>query len=114
MKAFVLTYSAVLDYVRVQNVLNTTRSVETWLSPFPFSAIVVSKLTVSELSAVLHSHFGDAWFIVVEANQHNSNGWLSKEFWDYIADPHGVWSRGILSQLTSPSVPPAPGRLTNG
>lgn len=111
MKAFILTYSSMLDIGYVHNVLNSSQSVETWISPFPYSAIVISKLTVSELSAVLHSHFGENWFIVIEASQHNSNGWLTKEFWDYIAEPQTAVARKVWSQLALQNLPPPANRL---
>lgn len=108
MKAFILNYSAILDIGFVQGVLNSTQSIETWASPFPFSAIVISKLTVTELSAVLHSYFGDTWFLITEANQQNTNGWMTNELWSYINNPQTKSSfinRGLLnsSPLTNKS-----------
>lgn len=101
MRAFIFTHNPILQSEYVYDILNKTTSVETWVAPFSYSAILISKLTVSELSAVLHSHFGDAWFILVEANKDNVNGWLPNDFWEYILDPYTVWAR----QFQKSSIP---------
>ena len=97
MRTFLLTFSALLNQTQVHSVLSTSAAVETWITPFPFSAIVVSRLTVLELGAVLHSHFDDALFILVEANRFNTGGWLPLEFWNVINDPQGAWSKKAFS-----------------
>ena len=97
MKAFLLSFSSLLDVNYVHTVLNNSNSVETWLSPFPFSVIIVSRLTTSELGAVLQSHFGGNLFVVVEATPQNTSGWLPPEFWDYINNPQHVWRRNIFN-----------------
>ena len=97
MRAFVLNFSALLNQTQVHSVLNASAAVETWATPFPFSAIVVSRLTVLELGAVLHSHFGEALFILVEATKFNTGGWLPIEFWNVINDPQGACSKKVFS-----------------
>ena len=97
MRAFLLSFSALLNSNHVHNVLNTSNSVETWVSPFPFSAIVVSRLTALELGAVLHSHFGESLFMIVEATTLNTSGWLPMEFWNFVNDPQGTWSKQFFS-----------------
>lgn len=101
MRAFLLTYSNVLPPDFVHQVLNNTGAIQTWLSPFPYSAIVLSDLTVGELSAVLRTHFSGAWFLTVEINQENSNGWMAPQFWECINDPEGTWSKRFFAQLAS-------------
>ena len=96
MKPFLLSFSALLNANHVHAVLNNSNSVETWISPFPFSAIVVSRLTAIELGAVLHSHFGDNLFIVVEATTYNTSGWLPPEFWEYVNNPQAAWSKNLF------------------
>lgn len=107
MKAFLLTYNSIFPPERVHQILNSTRAIETWLSPYPFAAVVLSRLTVNELAAVLQTHFAGIWFIVVEANKDNSNGWLPPQFWEYIADPDNAWSKKFLAGLLG-DIPPPP------
>lgn len=97
MKAFLLSFSPALLVNHVHTVLNGSNSVETWLSPFPFSAIIVSRLTTSELAAVFHSHFGNNLFIVTEATSQNTSGWLHAEFWEYINNPENVLRKNMFN-----------------
>ncbi|WP_139369667.1 hypothetical protein [Xanthomonas axonopodis] len=96
MKAFLLSFSALLNANHVHAVLNSSNAVDTWVSPFPFSAIVVSRLTAIELGAVFHSHFGDTLFMLVEATAWNTSGWLPPEFWEYVNSPHAAWSKNVF------------------
>ena len=109
MKAYLLTYSALLAPQQVQQILNKTQAVRTWIAPFPYAAIIVSELETGELSAVLHSHFEEAWFILAEANATNTNGWLPAELWEYVLDPYKAWSSNIftnpLKNESTPSLP---------
>jgi len=101
-KAYLLSFSALINANHVYAVLNNSNAVDTWVSPFPFSAILVSRLTTSELAAVLHSHFGEALFMIVEATSWNSSGWLPPEFWEYVNNPQGAWSKNVF-KLPAPS-----------
>ena len=104
MNAYVLTHSAAPQ--TVYDMLNGSRAVMTWVSPFPYAALVLSNLTLPELSAVVHTHLGDTWFIVMEATQQNTQGWLPVHFWDYINDPQGTWSKQLFSKLPPPWLKP--------
>jgi hypothetical protein len=108
MRAYLLTHGATLEQEKVHGILNSTRAIETWLSPFPYAAVLVSKLTLGELTAVIRSHFGDHWFIVVETNRDNVNGWLPKQFWDYLIDPQTTWSQQLFAQYLKNLPPPPP------
>jgi hypothetical protein len=107
LKAFLLAYNSVFSPEYVHRVLSSTRAIQTWASPFPNTAIILSNLTVSELAAVLHTHFGEIWFIVVEVNKDNANGWLPAQFWDYVSDPQSTWSKRLFEQLGK-TLPPPP------
>lgn len=107
MKAFLLNFSSVLEQSYVHSVLNNTNSIDNWLSALPYSAILVSRLTCSELAAVLHSHFGDNLFIVIEANANNTSGWLPKEFWDFINNPQTNWAKIFALPRPALEHPPA-------
>jgi hypothetical protein len=106
-KAHLLAYNPVLAPERVHQILNNTQAVKTWLSPFPYAAVVLSELTVNELAAVLQTHFLGIWFILVEANRDNANGWLPPQFWEYISDPGTAWSKQLFASLFK-NIPPPP------
>jgi hypothetical protein len=109
MKAYVLTFNSALSDQHVHQILNSSKAIDTWLSPYQSTVIVLSRLTVSELAAVLQTHFLGIWFLVVEVTKDNSNGWLPPQFWEYIADPYKAWSSKILAGLlTNPPPPPPP------
>jgi hypothetical protein len=107
-KAYILNANPILPFEHVHRILNNTSAVDTWVSPFQGCAIVLSRLTVSELAAVLQTHFSGVWFLLVEANQDNSNGWLPPQFWEYMSNPHKAWSDKILAGLLKQSPPPPP------
>lgn len=101
MRAYLFSWNTVVTQAFIASVLNGSTAVETWVSPIPTSAIVVSKLSVSELAAVLRVHLGEIWFILVEATPQNSNGWLPAQFWEYISNPSSVWYKNYLASLAS-------------
>jgi hypothetical protein len=109
-KAYLLTYSSIVTPHQANGMLNRTAAIETWVSPFPYAAIIISRLTINELAAVLQTHFADAWFMVAEVNRDNCNGWLPKQLWDYVTDPQTAWSQQLLANLlkTQVSLPPPP------
>lgn len=108
MKAFLLNYSNVLEQNYVHAVLNHSNSIENWLSPFPNSVLVVSRLTSSELGAVLHSHFGDNLFLIVEVNAYNCAGWLPPEFWGFINNPQPVALKPLFPPPIARPILPKP------
>lgn len=105
MKAFLLSYGVTLNVAFVHYVLNDTNAVKTWVSPLPNASILVSDLTVIDLSAVLHGRFGDAWFVLVEANADNCNGWLPNEFWEYLTNPSVAWSKQLFKKFIPANMP---------
>jgi len=117
-KAYLFTYSSIVTSEEANAILNRTAAIETWLSPFPYAAIIISRLSVNELAAVLRTHFHEAWFMVAEVNKDNSNGWLPKQLWDYVTDPQTAWSNQLLANLLrsqsslAPPPPPPPPSLT--
>ena len=110
MKAYLLNFSNLIDHNYVLSVLNNSNSIENWLSPFPYSAIVVSRLTCLELGAVLHSHFADHLFILVEATTTNTAGWLPSNFWEFINNPQASWAKQVFPQIARPNLPTPPTR----
>jgi hypothetical protein len=101
MKAYIFSWNSVVTREFIASLLSATGAVETWVSPLPASAIVISKLSVSELAAVLRVHMGDIWFILVEATPQNSNGWLPPQFWEYITQPDSVLYSRYLANLAN-------------
>jgi hypothetical protein len=109
-KAFLFAHSSATPPESVYEILNSTRAVSTWASPFPYSAILLSNLSVSELSAVLQTHLYGIWFILIEATSENCNGWLPAQFWEYINDPGKAYSAKLFADLAkaymaSPQLP---------
>ena len=87
MKSCILTYdrSCIPEYV--QGILNDIDAIGTWVSPFPYAAIVVSELDVGGLSAVLRERLPDARFMVAELRSEAVRGWLPGKLWEYASDP---------------------------
>ncbi len=106
MKAYLLTYSQACAPTHVQDLLNDTQAVETWVAPFPYAAILVSKRNVHDLAAVLRDRLPGVWFMVTELNSHAVQGWLPGNLWEYVNDPQQAWSRKLLAGLGEP--PPSP------
>lgn len=113
MKAFLLSFSRLALPEHVQVILTKSQAVSTWLAPFPYSAIILSKLNAIELSAIFRTYLGEAWFIVTELSQESCDGFLPKQCWDYINNPYGSWSQELLAgieamALKSPKPPMLP------
>lgn len=108
MKAFLFNFNPIPSVEYIHYTLNNTSSVETWVAPLQNSAILISKLTVHELAAVLHSHFRETWFVLIEANSENTNGWLPNDFWEYLFEPNTVWSKKLVHSFLPNNVPPPP------
>lgn len=117
MNSFLLTHSNTTPAPLAYAILNNTRAVITWVSPFPYVAIVVSSLTLNELTAVLRTHFGNTWFLLIEATRENTNGLLPGDFWQYINNPLQAVRDKFLAEIqksreTTPgTLPPPPPRL---
>lgn len=114
MNVFLFNHSGAVTLDTVYSVLNRTRSIETWVSPFPGTAIILSRLTLTEMTAVLQSHFPGVWFILITATQQNTNGWLPNRFWEYINDPQGSAHKRLLADFLKPTAGTAPTQTTLG
>lgn len=116
MKAHLLVYSQACTPPQAQRLLNDTQAVETWVTPFPYAAILVSGLDVHDLAAVLRDRLPGVWFMVTELRGDAVQGWLPKELWDYVNSPSEAWSRQLFAGLgkPSPEPPPAPRPSSGG
>ena len=110
MKAYLLTHSQACTPTHVQSLLSETEGIETWVSPFPYGAILVSELHVRALAAVLRSRLPAVWFMVTELNGNAVQGWLPGNLWEYVNNPQQAASRGLFTELAKPSIqsPPNP------
>jgi hypothetical protein len=99
MNAFLFCHSAIMKPDEVRSILNKTKAVATWISPFPYSTIVVSELTVVELAAIFRTHLGETWFVVAELEKSSCDGLLPEQCWRYISDPFGSWSAKVLAHF---------------
>lgn len=117
MKAFLLCHSSIASPEYVQAVLSSTRAVTTWVAPFPYSAIVISELTLNELTGVMEVHLNGSWFLLTELSSTNSNGLLPEQLWTYVQEPSQAWRQGVLAEIerkvqSSAMVARPPGRVT--
>ena len=105
MKSYLLSYSQTCTPEQVQYVLEDTQAVETWVTPFPYAAILISKLNVGDLSAVIRDRIPGAWFMVTELNGGGVRGWLPGNLWEYVNDPQKAWSQKLFSRIVPPPTP---------
>ena len=103
MKSYLLSHSGACTPEHVQRVVNDIRAVETWMTPFPYAAILISRLDVRDLAAVIRERLPGVWFMVTELNGRSVQGWLPAELWDYVNDPLKARSRKLLSGAAPPS-----------
>ena len=117
MKGYLLAYSQACAPQQVQHLLNDTRAVVTWVAPFPYAAILVSSLNVTDLAAGLRNRLPGVWFMVTELRGDAVQGWLPKDLWEYVNSPSQAWSRQLFAGLGRSSLgqpPPAPPPSTGG
>ena len=112
MKAYLLTHSQACTPTHVQTLLNETEGIETWVSPFPYGAILVSERNVRDLAAVLRSRLPDVWFMVTELNGNAVQGWLPGNLWEYVNNPQQAVSRNLFAELAKPSIESPPNPLS--
>lgn len=99
MKSYLFTYSQVCTQAQVHDILNTTAAVETWVAPFPYSAILVSKLNTQDLCAVFRARLPGVWFMVAEMNNQVVDGWLPGDIWEYVNNPLKAWSQKLIESI---------------
>ena len=78
------------------------------MAPFPYAAILVSKLDVHDVAAILRNRLPGVWFMVAELDAAAAQGWLPKDLWEYVNDPQGAWSRKLFAELGRFSAEPPP------
>ena len=99
MKSYLFTYSQACTQAHAHAVLNDTEGVQTWVAPFPYAAILVSKLNTQDLSAILRERLPDVWFAVAELNPQTVDGWLPGNIWQYVNNPRRAWSRQLFRNI---------------
>ena len=99
MKSYLFTYSQACTQAQAHAVLNDTEGVQTWVAPFPYSAILVSRLNTQDLSAILRDRLPNVWFMITEMDQQTVNGWLPGNLWDYVNAPQEAWSRQLFRAI---------------
>ena len=100
MKPFLFAYSQACHQAHAHAVLNDTQGVDTWVAPFPYAAILISRLDTQDLSAVLRDRLPGVWFMVTEMNPQSVNGWLPGNLWEYVNDPRQAWSQNAFQRLS--------------
>lgn len=113
MKPYLFTYSQAYAQSQVHAVLNDTAGVETWVAPFPYAAILVSKLSAKDLGAILRGRLPGAWLLVSEVNAHTVDGWLPGDLWEYVNNPTQAWTKNVFARLPVPEPPPEQSGLSS-
>ncbi len=101
MKPYLFAYSQACPQAHAHAVLNDSQGVDTWVAPFPYAAILVSRLNTQDLSAILRDRLPGVWFMVTELDPKSVNGWLPGNLWEYVNDPQKAWTRNLLKGLSS-------------
>ena len=103
MKSYLFTFSQPCTPAQAHDVLNNTEGIQTWIAPFPYSAILVSRLNSQDLSATLRERLpNDVWFMVTEMDPQTVNGWLPGNLWEYVNDPQKAWSQQLIRTIADP------------
>lgn len=97
MKSYLVTYSQACTQAQMHTILNTTHGIDTWVAPFPYAALLVSRLNVQDLSNVLRARLPGVWFMVTEVNGQNVDGWLPGDLWLYATDPVEAMQRASVA-----------------
>lgn len=106
MKSYLLSHSGACTPEHVHQVLNDTQAVETWITPFPYAAILISRLDVGDLAAVIRERLPGVWLMVTELNGRSVQGWLPANLWEYVNDPLKARSMKLFSGVAPPSPRP--------
>lgn len=102
MKPYLFTFSATCSQTGVHAILNSTDAIHNWVSAFPHSAILVSKLDTRDLCAILRRQLNGAWFVVAQIDSQSIDGWLPGDFWQFVNNPAEASLAGLLPQQPSP------------
>ena len=103
MKSYLFTFSQPCTQAQAHDVLNNIEGVQTWIAPFPYSAILVSRLNSQDLSAILRDRLpNDVWFMVTEMDPQAVDGWLPGNLWEYVNDPQKAWSQQLIRTIADP------------
>ena len=97
MKSYLFTYSQACTQAYAHAILDATQAIDTWVAPFPYAAILVSRLDVHDLASVLRGRLPDVWFMVTEVNPQSVNGWLPGDLWLYVNNPYEAWTKKIFA-----------------
>ncbi|MCY4305332.1 MAG: hypothetical protein OXC62_11255 [Aestuariivita sp.] len=96
MKSYFFAHSHACPPEYAHRILNDTAAIETWVSPFPYSAIIVSKLNPHKLAAVLRQRLPNIWLLVTEMNSQDVDGWLPGNLWEFVQNPAQATSQQLL------------------
>jgi len=90
-KTYIINFDkgGVLDnfnYNKFHDSLIAAKGLISWWHYLESSYIIIVEdhITATNISKFVESHMPDKYFIVVELNLSNHNGWLPKEAWNWI------------------------------
>ena len=107
MKSYLFTYGQAGTQAYAHAILDATQAIDTWVAPFRYAAILVSRLDVQDLTSVLRGRLPDVWFMVTEVNPLSVNGWLPGDLWLYVNNPYEAWTKKIFADArNAKALPP--------
>jgi hypothetical protein len=84
-KVYLFVYSStVASREDINNFLNTCGMVVSWRYDINNSYYILSDYSAADLSSEIRSKFPKGRFIITEMSEHNRQGWLTKESWEFM------------------------------
>ncbi len=99
-KAYLFCHSNLCPEKQAQAILSEIDAIATWVQPFPHAVLVVSDLSVHDLTRVLGERLDETWFLLTELNGATVNGLLPGKLWRLVNDPDVPWqpSKSVSAQ----------------
>ncbi|OGK11402.1 hypothetical protein A2954_06575 [Candidatus Roizmanbacteria bacterium RIFCSPLOWO2_01_FULL_37_12] len=88
---FVFDRSLRSDYTKLHKAIKDNRNILNWWHYLTSGYILISTESASELTNFMRENLpSDTYFIIMEINHNNYNGWLPQEAWDWIRENIGT------------------------
>jgi len=92
MKAFLLVHNDNLlppvNRTIITTFLDTRRlDFPNWYACLSHGILINSERSAFELRAIVQAQFPQIWFVITEINPNTVDGWVPKQFWDFVNRP---------------------------
>ena len=88
LKPFILVYDPFeLPRDEILDFLDTLQEVKNYFAFLPTSIVIISDQTTSQLSKIFRREFERTLFFISAIPHGGYDGWLDKEFWNFINNP---------------------------